>query len=82
MAKLLVTVIRVYVKSMHCKNKITHDSRLHKPCISRILLTPPQERLTGVKLGQQIHRELALCIQLYVQGYRSTADTLYMGVTW
>ena len=36
---------------------ITHDPRLRKPCISSDLLTPPQRRLTGVKLGQQIHSE-------------------------
>ena len=31
--------------------------RLRKPCISSNLWTPLQGRLTGVKLGQQIHRE-------------------------
>ena len=33
--------------------------RLRKPCISSDLhvVTPPQERLTGVKFGQEIHRE-------------------------
>ena len=36
---------------------ITHVPRLRKPCISSNLLTPLQGRLTGVKLGQQIHRE-------------------------
>ena len=36
---------------------ITHDPLLRKPCISSNLLTPPQGRLTGVKLGQDIHRE-------------------------
>jgi len=30
-------------------------SRLHKPCISSDLLTP-QDRLTGVKFGLEIHR--------------------------
>jgi len=36
---------------------ITHAPLLHKPCISSDLLTPPQERLTGVKFGQEIHRD-------------------------
>jgi len=35
---------------------ITHAPRLHKPCVSSDLLTPPQGRLTGVKFGQEIHR--------------------------
>ena len=36
---------------------ITHDLRLSKPCISNDLLTPPQERLTGVMFGQEIHKK-------------------------
>ena len=36
---------------------ITHDLGLSKPCISNDLLTPPQERLTGVMFGQEIHKE-------------------------
>jgi len=36
---------------------ITHDPRLRKHCISSDPLTLPQERLTGVKLGLEIHRE-------------------------
>jgi len=31
--------------------------RLHNPCISSDSLTLPQIRLTGVKLGQEIHRK-------------------------
>ena len=38
-------------------NQITHAPRLRKPCISSDLLTPPQERLTSVKFGQEIHRD-------------------------
>ena len=34
---------------------ITHAPRLRKPCISSDLLTP-QDRLTGVQFGQEIHR--------------------------
>jgi len=34
---------------------ITHDPRLRKPCISSDILTP-QDRLTGVKFGQEIDR--------------------------
>jgi len=37
---------------------ITYAPRLRKPCIPSDLSTPPQERLTGVKFGQQIHRDL------------------------
>ena len=36
---------------------ITHAPRLRKPFISSYLLTPPQERLTGVKFGEEIHRD-------------------------
>ena len=36
---------------------ITHDPRLRTHCISSDPLTPPRGRLTGVKLGQEIHRE-------------------------
>ena len=36
---------------------ITHAPQLCKHCISGDLLTTPQGRLTGVKLGQEIHRE-------------------------
>ena len=36
---------------------ITHAPLLRKPCISGDLLTPPQERLTGVKFDQEIHRD-------------------------
>ena len=53
-------------------------SLLRKPCISSNILAPSQGRVTGVKLGQEIHREhdfqFALCIQWYVQGYRSSDD--------
>jgi len=36
---------------------ITHAPLLRKPWISSDLLKPPQERLTGVKFGQEIHRD-------------------------
>jgi len=37
---------------------ITHDPRLRCPSISsNLLLRPPEGRLTGVKLGQEIDRE-------------------------
>ena len=36
---------------------ITHAPLLRKPCISSDLLTSPHERLTGVKFGQEIHRD-------------------------
>jgi len=38
---------------------ITHDPQLCKDCISSDLVTSPQERLTGVKFGQEIHRDHA-----------------------
>jgi len=34
-----------------------HAALLCKPCISSDLLTPPQEMLTGVKFGKEIHRD-------------------------
>ena len=34
-----------------------HAPQLRTPCILSDVLTPPQERLTGVKFGQQIHRD-------------------------
>ena len=46
-----------------CKQKllnrlsITYDHRLRKHCILSDPLTLPRGRLTGVKLGQEIHRE-------------------------
>ena len=36
---------------------ITHAPQLRKPCLSSDLLTPPNERLTGVQVGQEIHRD-------------------------
>jgi len=35
---------------------ITHAPWLRKPCISSDLLTP-QDRLTGVKFGKELHRD-------------------------
>ena len=35
---------------------ITHAPRIRKPCISNDLLTP-QDRLTCVKFGQELHRD-------------------------
>ena len=48
----------------------------------QVTLTPPQGRLTGVKLGQEIlFSQFALRIKWYVQGYRLSADvfTHYTG---
>jgi len=52
----LLTIIITF-SVLFCKQKllnrlsITHDPRLHKHCILSDPLTPPQGRLTGVKLG-------------------------------
>ena len=43
-------------QSTYNYTKKRHAPRLRKPCISSDLLTP-QERLTGVKFGQEIHRD-------------------------
>ena len=40
---------------------ITHAPRLRKPCISNDLLTP-QDRLTCVKFGQELHRDRLYCV--------------------
>ena len=65
---------------------------LRTPCISSNLLTPPQRRLTGVKHGQEIHREHDFhSLHCVFNGMFKVIDRLltfshilekYMGTTW
>ena len=74
---------------------ITHGPQLRKSYISSDLLTPPKGRLKfwcqtwpGNTQGVRFSK-FALCIQRYVEDYRSSADIFthikrvkYLGTTW